>query len=57
MELERRLRALGWLPKGEGSGRNHDVWVHPSVEVKIYVPRYDLIIDAVAWRILQDAEG
>lgn len=55
VELERRLRGLGWSPTGEGSGRNHDVWVHPTVEVKLYVPRYDLIIDVVAHRILENA--
>jgi hypothetical protein len=56
-ELEAKLKALGWAPTGERSGQNHTVWVHPRKPFKLYVPRYDLIVDAVAQRILEDAGG
>jgi hypothetical protein len=55
MELERRLRALGWSPTGEMSGRNHNVWAHPDVPRRLYVPVYDLINDASALRMLGEA--
>ena len=37
------------------SGRNHCVWSHPEREFVIYVPQYDLILDAVGQRILEEA--
>lgn len=57
VELERRLRAVGWAPTGQTSGKHHRVWTHPDRELKLYVPDYDLIPDAVGQRILEDAEG
>ena len=56
-ELEKRLRAFGWAPTGQASGKHHSVWAHRDRELKIYVPDYDLIPDAVGQRILEDAEG
>jgi hypothetical protein len=57
IELEKRLRALDWAPTGQASGKHHRVWAHPDRELKLYVPAYDLIPDAVGQRILEDAEG
>ena len=37
--------------------KHHRVWPHPDRELKLYVPAYDLIPDAVGQRILEDAEG
>ncbi|HEX8108453.1 MAG TPA: hypothetical protein VF516_12055 [Kofleriaceae bacterium] len=51
------MRAVGWAPTGQASGKHHRVWVHPDRELKLYVPDYDLIPDAVGQRILEDAEG
>lgn len=56
-ELEKRLRGFGWVPTGQASGKRHRVWGHPDRELKLYVPDYDLIPDAVGQRILEDAEG
>jgi hypothetical protein len=51
-------RALPRLsPTGQASGKHHHVWIHPDRELKLYVPEYDLIPDAVGQRILEDAEG
>jgi len=55
-ELEKKLKALGWSPTGQASGSNHTLWVHPT-KGKLAVPRYDLIIDATAERLLDEAEG
>lgn len=54
-DLEHELRSLGWKPTERASGRNHRVWTHPQREFEIYVPRYDLIPNAVGQRILEDA--
>jgi hypothetical protein len=58
VDLENRLKALGWAPTSKASGRNHRVWVHSLREFELYIPQYDLIPDApdaVAQRILDDA--
>lgn len=57
IELEKRLRGLGWAPTGQASGKHHRAWFHPDREFKLYVPNYDLIPDAVGERIIEDAEG
>ncbi len=54
-ELEARLKALGWAPTGQASGRNHTVWTRKGR--KLVVPAYDLIFDSNANAILADAEG
>ena len=56
-ELEKRLRAIGWAPTGQASGKRHRVWAHPERDIVLYIPEYDLIPDAVGQRILEDAEG
>lgn len=53
-ELEARLRALGYAPLGQSSGKNHEVWLGRGR--KLYVPVYDLVLDSTAARILEDAE-
>jgi hypothetical protein len=41
------------------SGRNHNVWAHPDVPRRLYVPIYDLINDLIndasALRMLGEA--
>lgn len=56
-ELERRLRALGWVPTGETSGVNHTKWAHLQRPDKLAVPIYDLVFDSRAQSLLSDAEG
>jgi len=56
-DLEQRLRALGWSPTGARSGANHAEWSHPRRRHKLYLPTYDLIFDATAERLLEQAGG
>ena len=55
--LEARLRELGWVPTGESSGVNHDVWAHPRHIKRLYIRRVDVINAHTANRILEEAEG
>jgi len=57
VDLEDKLRALGWSPTGAPSGAHHLVWSHPRRSYKLYVPSYDLIFDATAERLLAQAGG
>jgi hypothetical protein len=41
VDLERRLRELGWQATNVSSGTNHTRWVHPNHEFFIAVPNYD----------------
>ena len=54
VELEARLKALGWTTTGQASGRNHTVWTRKGR--KLFVPTYDLVFDSNANAILADAE-
>jgi hypothetical protein len=42
------VTALGWTATGQASGVNHTLWAHPSVPVKLAVPKADLILDTTA---------
>ncbi len=55
-ELEQRLRDLGWQPTGQASGIRHLRWAHPRRSESIVVPTEDIVIDAVAERIITQAE-
>ena len=56
LELERRLKELGWVPTGEASGVNHTKWAHPNRRGKLAVPIYDLVFDSRAEALLSEAE-
>ena len=55
-ELEKKLKALGWVPTGEFSGINHTQWAHPNRPGKLAVPIYDLVLDSSAESLLIQAE-
>jgi hypothetical protein len=53
MELERRLRRLGWWLRRHG--RRHDIWTNGEHEIP--VPRHNEVNDYTARGILREAKG
>ena len=55
-ELERKLRALGWFPTGDASGRNHRVWRHATKHGVLAVPISEIVFDVTAEALIERAE-
>ncbi len=53
-DLVEKLRNLGWIETTEASGVNHTIWTRRGR--RLAVPTYELIYDATAERLVEQAE-
>lgn len=58
-DLEKQLKALGYYPAGQRSGKGHMMWFGPGgkVAVPMTTDNDELILDSVAASILELAKG
>jgi hypothetical protein len=54
-ELERRLTALGWRNTGRETGIGRLIWAHPKIGRVLAVLQTDLLMDATAQALLDQA--
>ena len=53
-DIEKHLAALGWTLVAQADG--FDVWGKEGHGLRLHVPQYDLILDVIAERIIDQAE-